>query len=103
STTVRFPRDGDGERRDEIAVVNAANRARAQTNRDSWDRRVMVTGGGGFLGRAVVRRLGEVGAREVFVPRSRDFDLRTSNDILRALEEAKPSVVIHLAAVVGGI
>ena len=66
-------------------------------------RRVMVTGGGGFLGTAVVRRLQQAGATEVFVPRSRDYDLRTPDGIDRALAEGDPDLVIHLAAVVGGI
>ena len=70
----------------------------------SWSgRRVMVTGGGGFLGQAVVRRVRESGATEVFVPRSRDYDLRTRDGIDRALADARPDLVIHLAAVVGGI
>jgi GDP-L-fucose synthase len=63
----------------------------------------MVTGGGGFLGQTVVRRLDAAGASEVFVPRSRDYDLRTHDGILAALGEGRPDVVIHLAAVVGGI
>jgi GDP-L-fucose synthase len=66
-------------------------------------RRVMVTGGGGFLGTAVVRRLQEAGATEIFVPRSRDYDLRTPDGIDRALADGDPDLVIHLAAVVGGI
>lgn len=66
-------------------------------------RRVMVTGGGGFLGTAVVRRLESAGAHDVFVPRSRDYDLRTPDGVAQALEAARPDVVIHLAAVVGGI
>jgi len=65
--------------------------------------RVMVTGGGGFLGHAVVERLGAVGANEIFVPRSRDYDLRTMDGVRAALADGKPNVVIHLAAVVGGI
>ena len=66
-------------------------------------RRVMVTGGGGFLGKAVVHRLEAAGATEIFVPRSRDYDLRTKDGIDRALVDGRPQVVIHLAAVVGGI
>ena len=66
-------------------------------------RRVMVTGGGGFLGQAVVRRLEAAGADSVFVPRSKDYDLRTLDGIERALGDGKPDQVIHLAAVVGGI
>jgi GDP-L-fucose synthase len=66
-------------------------------------RRVMVTGGGGFLGQAVVRRLAETGPSEVFVPRSRDYDLRAREGIERAIRDGRPDVIIHLAAVVGGI
>ena len=63
----------------------------------------MVTGGAGFLGTAVVGRLKAEGAREVFIPRVEDYDLRKLPDIERALAEGKPDLVIHLAAVVGGI
>ena len=71
---------------------------------DWWtDRRVMVTGGGGFLGAAVVRHLRERGATDIFVPRSREYDLRTLDAIVAALRDGRPDVVIHLAAVVGGI
>jgi GDP-L-fucose synthase len=66
-------------------------------------RRVMVTGGGGFLGKAVVRRLEAGGATDVFVPRSREYDLRTRDGIAAALGDGRPDLVIHLAAVVGGI
>ena len=66
-------------------------------------RRVTVTGGGGFLGQAVVRRLEASGADQVFVPRSKDYDLRTKDGIDRALADGRPQLVIHLAAVVGGI
>ena len=66
-------------------------------------RRVMVTGGGGFLGTAVVRRLQQARATEIFVPRSRDYDLRTPDGIDRALADGNPDLVVHLAAVVGGI
>ncbi len=71
---------------------------------DFWrGRRVMVTGGGGFLGRAVVKRLEAARADEIFVPRSVDYDLRTPDGIQRALADGRPQMIIHLAAVVGGI
>jgi GDP-L-fucose synthase len=65
-------------------------------------RRVMVTGGAGFLGSHVVRKLCERGAW-CFVPRSEDYDLREKDAIDRALADARPEIVLHLAAVVGGI
>jgi GDP-L-fucose synthase len=67
------------------------------------DRRVAVTGGAGFLGSFVVEKLRERGAREVLVPRSCDFDLCALEGIRRMLDQARPQVVIHLAARVGGI
>src|SRR5690348_6467842 len=67
------------------------------------DKRVMVTGGGGFLGRYVVVKLEERGARGVFVPRSREYDLRERAAIDRALSDSRANLVIHLAASVGGI
>ena len=71
---------------------------------DFWPgRRVMVTGGGGFLGKSVVKRLTAAGADDIFIPRSADYDLRTAEGIDRALADGRPQVVIHLAAVVGGI
>jgi GDP-L-fucose synthase len=66
-------------------------------------RRVMVTGGAGFLGRAVVERLGTADVADVFVPRSTRYDLRTVEGVRDALSDGKPQLVIHLAAVVGGI
>lgn len=67
------------------------------------DKRVVVTGGAGFLGQAVVRLLKERGCRQIFIPRSREYDLRTLPAIRRMLRTAKPDIILHLAAVVGGI
>jgi GDP-L-fucose synthase len=67
------------------------------------DRRVVVTGGAGFLGSFVVEALRARGCPEPFVPRSRDYDLRKEADIVRMLKDARPDLLIHLAAVVGGI
>jgi GDP-L-fucose synthase len=66
-------------------------------------RRVMVTGGAGFLGRAVCARLATTDVADIFVPRSARYDLRTVEGVGEALTDGKPDVVIHLAAVVGGI
>jgi GDP-L-fucose synthase len=70
---------------------------------DWSESRVVVTGGAGFLGSFVVEKLQARGCREIFVPRSSDYDLRDRDAILRLYETARPDVVIHLAAVVGGI
>jgi GDP-L-fucose synthase len=67
--------------------------------------RLMVTGGAGFLGGAVCRVLRDrgVAADHIFVPRSVDYDLTVEQDVARAYADARPDVVIHLAAEVGGI
>ena len=67
------------------------------------EKRVVVTGGGGFLGSFVVEKLRARGCRNVVVPRSKDYDLRDRDAILRLFKQAHPYIVIHLAAVVGGI
>jgi GDP-L-fucose synthase len=66
-------------------------------------RRVVVTGGAGFLGRFVVERLTAFQDLEIFVPRSRDYDLVKVDHVRRLLSDAEPDLIIHLAAVVGGI
>ena len=65
--------------------------------------RVVVTGGAGFLGRFIVDRLHANKDVTVFVPRRSDYNLVEAADIKRLLDETKPDLVIHLAAVVGGI
>ena len=64
--------------------------------------RIVVTGGAGFLGRFLVDKLRASNA-EVFVPRSHQYNLVEKSDIVRLLDETQPDLVIHLAAVVGGI
>ena len=63
----------------------------------------MVTGGAGFLGRFVVERLRHFPEVQITVPRSRDYDLTREENVKRLLVDANPDLVIHLAAVVGGI
>jgi GDP-L-fucose synthase len=67
------------------------------------ERTVLVTGGAGFLGTHVVRKIQAQGCPEVIVPRSREFDLREKTAIIALFEQTRPDLVIHLAAVVGGI
>src|ERR1043166_2525473 len=66
-------------------------------------KRIVVTGGGGFLGSHVVEELRRRGEYEVAVPRSSQYDLRDASAVRRMYDELRPVVVIHLAAVVGGI
>jgi GDP-L-fucose synthase len=67
------------------------------------NKRVLVTGGSGFLGRHVVASLRKHGCRDVVVVRKAQHDLTREPDVQRLFEDAKPQVVIHLAAIVGGI
>jgi GDP-L-fucose synthase len=67
------------------------------------DQRVVVTGGAGFLGRWVCQALEAYRPAAVIVPRSAEYDLRLQADVTRLLEETRPDVIVHLAAVVGGI
>jgi len=69
-----------------------------------WEKKkVTVTGGAGFLGSYVVRKLKERGCKSIFVPRSRDYDLVRYEACKKVYEDSKPDIVIHLAARVGGI
>ena len=65
--------------------------------------RIVVTGGAGFLGGYVVEALRARGAREIFIPRSRDYDLVEMEAVRRLYRDARPTLVLHLAARVGGI
>lgn len=66
-------------------------------------KRVLVTGGAGFLGSRVVEKLKEHGCQNIFVPRSKDYDLVQMEAVKRLYKDSKPDIVIHLAAKVGGI
>jgi GDP-L-fucose synthase len=69
-----------------------------------WEnQKVTVTGGAGFLGSYVVKKLQEKGCKSIFVPRSKGYDLVDREACRRLYEDSSPDIVIHLAAIVGGI
>jgi GDP-L-fucose synthase len=74
-----------------------------QKNSYWQDKRVCITGGAGFLGSFVVEKLQQRGVKELFVPLLENYDLTKQEDIYRMLDDARPDVIIHLAALAGGI
>lgn len=67
------------------------------------NRCILVTGGSGFLGSFVVKKLKERGCKNIFIPRSKDYDLVRMECVKKVYKDARPDIVIHLAAKVGGI
>lgn len=70
---------------------------------DLHSKRIVVTGGGGFVGSAVVKKLKEHGYTNLFIPRRKDYDLVQMGAVEKLYKDAKPEIVVHLAAQVGGI
>ena len=71
----------------------------------SWlaSKRITVTGGAGFLGTHIVKKLRELGCQSIFVPRSAAYNLTKMDNVIKLYQDAHPEIVIHLAAKVGGI
>jgi GDP-L-fucose synthase len=67
------------------------------------NRRVCLTGGAGFLGSFVQETLRERGANQIFIPHIEDYDLTKRDDVVKMLADAEPDLIIHLAALAGGI
>lgn len=68
-----------------------------------YNKKIIVTGGAGFLGNYVVKKLEEEKCADIFIPRKKEYDLRELDAIKKLYKDAKANIVIHLAAVVGGI
>lgn len=93
-----------GGERTSLPIVVGTKREEAKANMELWaQKKVVVTGGAGFLGSYVVQKLRERNCREITVPRSCDYDLTEKEAIVQLYEQTRPDLVIHLAAVVGGI
>ena len=88
----------------DLAAGTALGRMPWPDSREFWkSRRVIVTGGSGFLGSFLVERLRERGPADLFVVQSRDYDLRDLEAIRKLIRDRRPHIIIHLAARVGGI
>ena len=70
---------------------------------DLRNKRIVVTGGAGFLGRFVCNKLKDRGYKNVFIVRSKDYNLIELEKVKKLYNDIQPDIVIHLAAVVGGI
>ena len=70
---------------------------------DLKEKRIIVTGGAGFLGSFIVKKLKERKCRNIFVPKIEEYDLRDIEVVKKMYKDAKGDIVIHLAAIVGGI
>ena len=69
-----------------------------------WEnKRILITGGAGFLGSYVVEKVRQKEPKGIFVPRRKDYNLVDRDDVVRLYKDARPDIVIHLAAQVGGI
>ena len=75
----------------------------SETVMNLCDKRILVTGGAGFLGQYVVRILEERGCKEIVVPRRSQYNLTREAAVEQLFRDMRPEVVIHLAGVAGGI
>jgi GDP-L-fucose synthase len=86
------------------SMISDIQQQQAQFERAFWaNKRVAVTGGAGFLGSFLVEKLKTLGAKDIYVPLIEEYDLVRPEDIERMYDVSKPDIVIHLAALAGGI
>jgi GDP-L-fucose synthase len=102
--SVRNEPDVELHHADSTAAVSwKAGKSRAGRNRFLRGKRIVVTGGAGFLGRFVCRALERFGPAEIVVPRSAQYDLRNRDAVRDLVRDTNPGVIIHLATTAGGI